>query len=79
MLNKSIAFAIAVRPWLWLSGVGAALAFSPEGWWRRPPFLPIPDRNVIVWRVTTAYGHAEMVLVPRDVVSYLEWRRKNCP
>jgi hypothetical protein len=28
------------------------------------------------WRVTTAYGHADMTLADEDLLSYLRWRRQ---
>lgn len=67
--------AVALRPYLWATAVGFLFAFAPDGWWLKPPFLPIPDPGIVEWRVTTAYGHSDMALAPRDVVSYLRWRR----
>ena len=43
-----------------------------ERWWRRAPFLPIPDGDYLRFRLETAYGE---VVAPRpaDLVGYLEW------
>ena len=76
MVTWRTVVAVLIRPWLWGTAIGAVLAFAPDGWWRRPPFLPLPDRSVVEWRVTTAYGRPDMTLVPHDVVSYLQWRKR---
>ena len=76
MLTWQSIVAVLVRPWLWPTAIGAVFAFARDGWWRQPPFLPIPDGDVLEWRVTTAYGRPDMALVPEDVVSYLRWRRR---
>ena len=68
--------AVLVRPSLWATALGAVFAFARDGWWRRPPWLPLPDRAVLEWRVTTAYGRPDMTLVPDDLVSYLRWRKR---
>jgi hypothetical protein len=67
--------AVLVRPYLWPTAIGALVDFAPRRWWAQKPFLPIPDRTVMEWRVTTAYGHSDMTLAATDVVSYLRWRR----
>lgn len=67
--------AVLIRPWLWATAIGAYVSFVPHRWWQRSPFLPIPDRTVMEWRVTTAYGHADMTLATSEVLSYLRWRR----
>jgi hypothetical protein len=76
MIHLRVLAAVLVRPFLWPTAVGALFAYSPNRWWARAPFLPIPDKSVIEWRMTTAYGRANMALAPEDVVSYLRWRRE---
>jgi hypothetical protein len=52
------------------------------GWWRRFPFLPVPDAGYLAMRIETAYGidrQRETPRLERDIVEYLEWckaRRK---
>jgi hypothetical protein len=77
MFSPSSVMAVAIRPWLWISAIGALFAFAKQGWWMRPPFLPIPDRRVMDWRVTTAYGRPDMTLADDDLLSYLRWRRST--
>ncbi len=71
--------AVAVRPWLWATAIGAMVALAPRRWWRSKPHLPLPDENVLSWRKTTAYGSSSAAMAPLDIVSYLEWRRANVP
>lgn len=44
-------------------------------WWARPPFLPLPDRGYVRFRLVTAYG-ATGRPEARDLVEYLEWCRR---
>lgn len=41
-------------------------------WWRRPPFLPIPDRTHMAWRRTTAYG-VDRPVETEDLTAFLLW------
>ena len=64
--------AIAARPQLWLAAVRQVLRIARPGWWRHPPFLPLPDRDYLRFRLETGYG--EVIVPPAaDLVSYLEW------
>jgi hypothetical protein len=69
--------AIAVRPRLWLTAIGAAASLAPDGWWRRRPHLPVPDDAVLRWRIATAYGSDDASISADDLVVYLEWRRRQ--
>jgi hypothetical protein len=73
----STVLAVAVRPWLWATAIGAVFALAPRRWWAHKPYLPIPDASVVRWRLATAYGSSSTEMTPEDVVSYLEWRRTN--
>lgn len=50
-----------------------AWRFRPVGWWRRPPFLPLPDRTYIAWRMYTAYGDPHAIPPVDDIVRYARW------
>jgi hypothetical protein len=65
------ATALARRPGLWLT----ALRLAPPGWWRRRPFLPVPDATYLAFRLQTMYGDPGHQPEPGDVVTYLEWCR----
>ena len=64
------------RPDLWPTAVATMAALAPPRWWARPPFLPIPDAELVDWRMTTAYGTADTALDETDLLAYLEWRRE---
>jgi hypothetical protein len=71
-----IAGAVAIRPRLWGTAIATLAAASPPGWWRRPPYVPRPDRDYLEWRFHTAYGEDGR---PRaaEVVDYLDWVRRT--
>src|SRR4030095_7968087 len=50
-----------------------AWAFRANGGYRHPPFLPIPSRKYVRWRMHTAYGDYEVVPPVEDVVRYARW------
>jgi len=53
-----------------------AWAFRRREWWRKAPFLPVPDAVYLHWRLHTAYG-AERELPPvEDVLRFAHWRRR---
>ena len=51
----------------------AAWAFRSRGWYRSPPFLPLPPRSYLRWRLDTAYGDPEATPSPDEVERYLAW------
>ncbi len=54
----------------------AALAWSMRrrGWYRTPPFLPLPPPEYVRWRMYTAYGDEDAIPPARDVVRLARWR-----
>ncbi|HWE71087.1 MAG TPA: hypothetical protein VG205_12015 [Acidimicrobiales bacterium] len=71
----TVASAVVVRPRLWLTALGAVRRLAAPGWWRRRPFLPLPDGRLWGFRMVTAYGRADAAPDVGDVISYLEWCR----
>jgi hypothetical protein len=67
------AAAVAGRPALWPAAVRQAVRLTPTGWWRRAPFLPVPDRGYLRFRALTQYGEAGHAPDPDDLVQYLRW------
>ncbi|MEE8193584.1 MAG: hypothetical protein V3T74_12630 [Gemmatimonadales bacterium] len=65
-----------INPRLALDLLRTVWAFRARGWYRRPPFLPLPSREYIRWRMHTAYGDEEAVPPPEDVVRFARWRRR---
>jgi len=66
---------VVVRPGLWPTVVRMAIRVARPSWWRHPPFLPVPDRAYVGFRLETQYG-ADGAPEPRDLVTYLEWCRE---
>ena len=46
-----------------------------RGWYRTPPFLPVPPAEYVRWRLYTAYGDEHAVPPVRDVLRFARWRR----
>jgi hypothetical protein len=47
--------------------------FRSRDWYRRFPFLPLPARDYVRWRMYTAYGDEDAVPPADDVVRYARW------
>ena len=71
----SAATAVALKPHLWPTALRQMFRLAPRGWWRRKPFLPLPDRDYLRFRLQTQYGDASHEPIPYDLVAYLEWCR----
>jgi hypothetical protein len=67
--------AVLVRPRLWFTALRQLVRAVPREWWRRAPYLPIPDRAYVRFRLETAYGTGSEPAVA-DVLRYLEWCRR---
>ena len=73
----SVAARLALRG-LRHPGTGLALIrvgwrFRARDWYRRFPFLPLPDRTSVRWRMYTAYGDESVVPSADDVERYATW------
>lgn len=68
------ALAVLRRPTLWGVAITQTLRLAPSGWWRRSPFLPLPDPAYLRFRLETQYG-SDHEPEPEDVVTYLHWCR----
>jgi hypothetical protein len=53
--------------------VGAAWACRARDWYRRAPFLPLPPRTYLRWRMETAYGDPEHLPEAREIERYVVW------
>jgi hypothetical protein len=60
---------------LWPTAISQAFRLARPRWWRRPPFLPLPDPDYVRFRMQTAYG-SEGAPEPGDLVAYLNWCRE---
>jgi hypothetical protein len=66
---------LARHPGLWWTAIRQVRLLAVPGWWRRAPFLPLPDRAYLRFRLETAYGDPAHALEPADVITYLNWCR----
>jgi hypothetical protein len=67
--------AVARHPSLWGVAIVQSFRLAAPGWWRRRPFLPIPDADYLRFRLETQYG-SDRDPEPADVVTYLHWCRE---
>jgi len=74
---RRAAAAIAVRPRLWGTAVRQVVRLAPRGWWRRWPPVPLPDAEYLRFRLVTQYGDPDRMPDADDVVTYLEWCRRQ--
>lgn len=65
-----------LRPRVAVDLIALSWAFRALDWYRRPPFLPVPSRAYVRWRMYTAYGQEEAVPPIKDVVRFARWRRE---
>jgi hypothetical protein len=63
------------RPGLWTTAVRQVVVLAAPGWWHRRPFLPLPDRDYLRFRMITQYGDPDHAPETADVVTYLHWCR----
>jgi hypothetical protein len=59
------------RTLVWL--LATAWRLRARDWYRRPPFVPLPPRAYVAWRLHTAYGDEERVPEPAEIERYLGW------
>jgi len=67
----------AVRPRLALDLLRLAWSFRARDWLHRFPFLPLPPREYLRWRMFTAYGDENAIPPVDDVVNFARWRRET--
>jgi hypothetical protein len=71
-----VAGAVVRRPSLWPTAIRQLRRSARRGWWRRPPFLPLPSADYIRFRLLTQYGDTAATPTADDVVAYLQWSRR---
>jgi hypothetical protein len=68
--------AVATHPRLWRVMLRQWRRTVPAGWWRHRPFLPVPSRAYLEFRLVTQYGSNSHPPSPADVLNYLAWCRQ---
>ncbi len=74
-MTVAVVLAVLGRPRLWRVALVQARRLAPRRWWTRAPFLPLPDRAWLRFRMETQYGDAGARPDVEDVVTWLEWCR----
>ena len=72
-LLLALARRAALNPALAVDLLRVAWRFRRRGWYRRFPFLPLPSRDYVRWRMYTAYGDYDAVPPAEDVIRYARW------
>ncbi|MDQ3697588.1 MAG: hypothetical protein M3373_06135 [Gemmatimonadota bacterium] len=72
-LGIAIAGRVLRRPALAVDLARVVWNFRARGWYRRPPFLPLPPREYVRWRMHTAYGDYDAIPPAEDIVRYARW------
>jgi hypothetical protein len=72
-----IALAVARHPRLWPVALRQWRRTTPHGWWRRRPYLPVPPKEYVRFRLLTQYGDSDSRAAATDVVNYLAWCRSQ--
>ena len=75
--GAAIVIAVLCRPSLWITALTQLFRLTPRRWWARAPFLPVPTREYIRFRVLTQYGERGHTLEVADVLSYLRWLKES--
>ena len=76
-LSARLSLRALVSPRLAVDLLRTAWAFRRRDWWRKPPFLPVPDRTYLQWRMYTAYADENAVPPAEDVIRFARWRRET--
>ena len=84
-LMLEAAGSVGRRPGLWATAIGSYRSLVPRHWWRRRPFLPVPDSDWLHFRLVTAYGGDGAIggvgggpaegIRSTDLIQWLEWRK----
>ena len=72
-LAGALAARSVVRPRLAVALARVTWRFRRRGWYKRFPFLPLPDRTYLRWRMYTAYGEYDAVPPAHHVERYALW------
>jgi hypothetical protein len=72
-LTARLAARSVVHPRLAVDLLRVAWRFRRRRWFARFPFLPLPARDYVEWRMHTAYGDHHAVPPAADVERYARW------
>ena len=76
-LSLALALRAVVNPPLARDLMTVAWRFRRRDWLTRAPFLPVPSREYVAWRMYTAFGNHHAVPSVDDVIRYARWARRG--
>jgi len=74
---KALARYLALRPGQLPVVIRAGWRLRARGWWRRAPFLPLPDRSYWNFRMMTATGSTNGPMSADDIIHAAQWSRRQ--
>ena len=77
MLARGTVKSVVRRPWKIPRLVRAAFVMAPTGWWKRKPFLPLPDKDYWRFRLeTSAGGEGDVPPSPDELLEVVDWAHR---
>jgi hypothetical protein len=76
-LMLSLAAQSLRKPAVGIALLTVAWRFRRRGWHRQFPFLPLPAREYVRWRLYTAYGREDAIPPASDIVRYARWASRK--
>ncbi|HEV8409962.1 MAG TPA: hypothetical protein VGQ30_05590 [Gemmatimonadaceae bacterium] len=76
-LSLALALRALVNPRLARDLITVAWRFRRRDWLTHAPFLPVPSKEYVAWRMYTAFGDHDAVPSMRDVIRYARWARRG--
>jgi hypothetical protein len=75
--GRRVRAAALFHPRVLVDLVSGLISLAPRRWWARPPFLPLPDRAWLRFRLESAYGDEGARPPVGDALAFLAWRRQQ--
>lgn len=72
---KSVLTAVLKHPALALPAIIQAKLLVPNNWIKKYPFLPLPDKKWIRFRMETAYGDPNYIPDHDEIAQFLGWTK----
>ena len=72
-LSLTLLLRSILDPALGIGLLRVAWRFRSRNWFLRFPFLPLPDRTYVKWRMYTAYGDYDAVPSADEIERYAKW------
>jgi hypothetical protein len=74
-MTGAVVLAVIRHPSVWPTALRQGLRLVPSRWWTKAPYLPLPSRSYLEFRLVTQYGDRSHRPEPEDVLNYLRWCR----